>query len=214
MTADEAAALTRYLDRGGVVIALGPTALPGCVHSWKLPNRTEAEDFFTTVPDGVHVRTAPWVSQTEIPTTNAPISWQQPRPGLYYTPARPQEAEGLLELVRRFMKPMPIRLLQANGFLTTVMEDEAGYTLQLVAADYDVDINHELDEMRNHRSRVNLITKIEPLGTNHELMLQTGTAPTVYTPFCKGAAKVTMADGFCRITLPLGCAYALLRFEK
>jgi hypothetical protein len=173
MTDRELAAMERYLERGGVVIAMGPAAVPGCVHSWQLPTKVEAEAFFTSVPDGIHVRIAPWVSQTEIPTTNDPISWQQPRPGLYYTPARPREAEGLLALVQRFMRPMPIRLLQAEGFLTTVMEDEAGYTLQLVAADYDVDIDHKLDEMRVHRSRVNLITKIGPLGTDGQILVRT-----------------------------------------
>lgn len=214
MTKAETAALNRYLENGGVVLALGPTTLPGCVHSWKLPNRTDEADFFTTVPDGIHVRIAPWVTKTEIPATGDPIAWQQPRPGLYYTPARPREAAGLLELVRRFMKPMPIRLLQAEGFLSTLMEDESGYTLQLVAEDYDVDIDHKLDEMRNHRSRVNLITHIAPLGTDNTILLQTDAAPTVYTPFCDAAAETVTEADTCRITLPDGCAYALLRFEK
>ena len=112
------------------------------------------------------------------------------------------------------MNPMPIRLLQAEGFLTTVMEDDAGYTLQLVAADYDVEIDHKLDEIRNHRSRVNLITHIAPLGTADTILVHAPSAPTVYTPFCSGAATVSTEGDTCRISLPQGCAYALLRFTK
>ena len=214
MTDEELAAMERYLAKGGMVVAMGPTAVPGCKHSWVLPTKVEEEDFFTSVPDGIHVRVAPWVTKTEIGDGGDAKAWQNPEPGLFYSPARPENAEGLLELVERFMRPMPVKLLQSKGFLASTMEDETGYSLQLVAADYDVDINHELDEMRNHRSRVNLITKIAPAGTDGEILVRTEAAPTVYTPFCEGVAQVAMEGGICRVTLPDGCCYALLRFGK
>ena len=215
MTAAEQEAMERYLEKGGVVIAMGPTAVPGCRNSWKLPSRVETEDFFTTVPDGIHVQPPRWFTQTELPATADDPAWQQPRKGLYYSPARPRElADSLAELVSRFVKPLPIRLLQAKGFLTTVLEDEAGYTLQLVAADYDVDIDHGLDAMRVHRSRVNLITSIAPRDTGGEILLQAAMPPTVHTPFCEGKAQAVVQGGVCRITLPKNCAYALLRFPR
>ena len=212
MTQAEQAALERYLEKGGVVIALGPTALPHCENSWVLPNKIEAEDFFTTVPDGIHVRIAPWVSKTEIPATGDADSWQNPRPGLYYNPCRPREADtaALLALVRRFAKPLPLELLSAQGFLATVLEDETGYTLQLVAADYAVQINQELDAIRNHRSRVNLIQSIAPTGTGSLIKLRAHTKPRIFTPFCQGTAEVCQEG----IRLPENCAYALLRFDK
>ena len=214
MTDGEKAAMERYLAKGGTVIAMGPTAVAGCRHHWVLPTKAGDGEFFTAVPDGIHVQIAPWVTRTEIPDSGDSKAWQNPQPGLYYSPARPENAEGLLELVERFAAPMPVKLLQSKGFLASTMEDEKGYSLQLVAADYDVDIDHELDEMRNHRSRVNLITKIAPLDTDGEVLVRTHAAPEVYTPFCEGRAQVVMEGDTCRVTLPEGCFYALLRFEK
>ena len=182
-----------------------------------LPNRVDepAEAFFSSVPDGVHVRQPQWLTATTV-TAQHEDQWQQPRDGLYYNPCRPSQTDAgaLLALVERFAKPMPIKLLRSEGFLSTLMEDESGYTLQLVAEDYDVDIDHKLDEMRVHRSRVNLITHIAPLGTDGTVLVQSPSAPVVHTPFCDGAATVSTEGNTCRINLPQTCAYALLRFEK
>ena len=213
MTDLERSAMECYLESGGVVVAMGPTALENCQNNWVLPSRAEGENLFATVPDGVRVRQADWVTATEVCAQHEDI-WQQPGKNLYYNPRRPRDVGGLLELVRRFAAPMPIRVEKAEGYLCTVMEDEKGYTLQLVAEDYDVDIDHELDAMRVHRSRVNLVTKIEPLGTDGVILVRTDALPTVYTPFCEGEAEVTAEGGICRIQLPAGCGYALLRFEK
>ena len=217
MTDAEKAAMAQYLAAGGKVIALGPTAIDGCKHNWVLPNRVDepAEAFFSSVPDGVHVRQPQWLTATTV-TAQHEDHWQQPRDGLYYNPCRPSQTDAgaLLALVERFAKPMPIKLLRSEGFLSTLMEDESGYTLQLVAEDYDVDIDHKLDEMRVHRSRVNLITHIAPLGTDGTVLVQSPSAPVVHTPFCDGAATVSTEGNTCRISLPQTCAYALLRFEK
>ena len=215
MTQAEQAALERYLQKGGVVMALGPTALPDCKNSWRLPTRIESEDFFTTVPDGIHVRIAPWVKNTQVVHESETGAWQNPRKGLYYTAARPRDSQGLLQLVDRFIPLLPVRVLQADGFLSSLMEDEKGYTMQLVAADYDVDIDHKLDAMRVHRSRVNLITSIAPANTDETILIHSSTAPTVYTPFCEGNAEIRSVGDFGHfIQLPAHCAYALLRFEK
>ena len=140
--------------------------------------------------------------------------WQQPREGLLYHPCRPGEIdkESLLAQVRRLIKPMAVTVLEAKGYLSTILRDEAGITLQLVAADYDVDINHELDAMRVHRSRVNLLTHIAPAGVDGVISLKAAAAPIVYTPFSKGTSTVAMDGDRCTVTLPEGCAYALLRF--
>ena len=216
MTHEETAAMERYLSAGGQVIALGPTAIDGCIHSWVLPNRVnaKAEDFFSSVPDGIHVQKPAWFLKTQIPATGDPAVWQQPREGLLYHPQRPgdMDPDSLAEAVRRFIKPMPVTVLEAKGYLTTMLRDEKGISLQLVAEDYHVDIDHKLDEMRFHRSRVNLLTDIAPAGVDGNIRVQTDIVPTVYTPFSEGTAKVSVKDGGCHITLPQNCAYALLRF--
>ncbi len=214
MTQQEQQAMDRYLESGGIVVAMGPTALTDCKNTWNLPTKVETDEFFSSVPDGIHIRYAPWVTQNEIPDSGDAKAWQQPRKGLYYTPARPKDATGLLELVAQFAKPLPVQLQKAEGYLSTVMEDAKGYTLQLVAADYDVDINHELDEMRVHRSRVNLLTTIEPTGVDGEIVVKTRQPPVVYTPFHETSATVAQDGEHCTVKLPEGCYYALLRFEK
>lgn len=216
MTDAETAAMERYLAAGGTVLALGPTPIEGCVHTWQLPNRVDAspEDFFSTVPDGIHVRKPAWFLNTKIPAPQDPPVWQQPREGLLYHPARPGDMDknSLLEQVKQFLRPMPVTVLEARGYLSTMLRDEAGITLQLVAEDYDVDIDHELDAIRVHRSRVNLLTDIAPAGVDRAICVETDVAPTVYTPFSGEAAQVSMDGNRCHITLPENCAYALLRF--
>ncbi len=218
MTPEEIAAMERYLAAGGHVIVLGPTPIRGCRHSWRLPNRldVDAKAFFTTVPDGIHVRRPDWFKNTQVEPTQDPPVWQQPREGLLYLPQRPRDAEkvGLLEQVRKFMTPMPINILRAKGYLTTMLEDDDGITLQFVAEDHDVDIDHHLDAIRVHRSRVNLITSISPAGVDGVLVLETDKAPTVYTPFNEEPVQVTMESGLCTVTVPTSCSYVLLRIQK
>ena len=99
------------------------------------------------------------------------------------------------------------------------MTPDSMYTLSdtakdLLAKEFDTDIDHRLDEMRFHRSRVNYITKAEPIGVSRHLRLTAPTAPTVYLPLGEGEATVTAADGDYTLQLPEGTAYAILHFPK
>lgn len=217
MTEEEVAAMERYLASGGTVIVLGPTPIEGCVHSWQLPNQVNipGENFFTTVPDGIHIKKPDWFLNTKVTSPPDPSAWQQPRAGLLYHPCRPEDIdrESLLAQVRKLIKPMAVTVLEAKGYLTTMLQDETGITLQLVAEDYDVDINHELDAMRVHRSRVNLLTDITPVGVDGEICVEANTSPIVYTPFNGESARISGDGRHCHITLPENCGYALLRFS-
>lgn len=206
----------QYLKKGGKIVALGPCALAECKNAWQLPNRlnVEPKDFFTTVPDGIHVHAPDWVSKTEIAASGDPDQWSEPLPGLYYHPHRLGESnrERVLALCRRCMKEMPVKLLKNEGYLSSVQRSEDRIVVHLLAADYDVDINHELDKIRYHRSRVNLLTKIEPIGVDREILVETDRIPQVFLPFTEGVAEVKIKDGICMITLPERCSYALLSF--
>ena len=216
MTEEEKRSAERYLSSGGKIIALGPTAMDGCEHSWALPNRLDVapEEFFTSVPDGIHVKLPDWFRNTEIPSPADPDVWQNPRRGLYYHPHRlnAENQDGFLELVQRFVRSMPIEIEQAKGYMCTMLEDQQGITAQLLAEDYDVDIDHELDAMRTHRSRVNLLTTIEPAGVDGIIKVKSDQIPAVYTPFDEQQATVTVQGEYCTIKLPKGCCYAILRF--
>ena len=109
---------------------------------------------------------------------------------------------------------MPIEITSSEGYLITVFEDDAGITVHLLAEDYDTDIDHELDEMRFHRSRVNYVNKVEPIGVSRTVRLRATVAPTVYTPFREAETEIRRDGDETVLTLPEGTAYAILHFGK
>ena len=218
MTDAEIASMKAYLAAGGKVIATGPCAVPGCEHNWQLPNRLgEEHELFSHVPDGVHLKHPKWNGSMELPPCTDPDEWQEPMPGLFYHPHRISSGvniETVLELCRKHMKPMPIRVKGARGYLSTIFDAGDQYIVHFLAADYDVQINEELDKIRYHRSRVNLITHAEPIGIDCVVQLEAASAPVVYTPFCDEGSTVTLEDGLCTVHLPDKCSYAILQFDK
>ncbi|MBE6972749.1 MAG: hypothetical protein E7440_02570 [Ruminococcaceae bacterium] len=219
MTPEEQERLRRYLAAGGKVIVTGPTPLAGCVNSWNLPNRVEthAEQNFLTVPDGIRPVDSLWTTQTKLPECSDPDAWSEPEPGLFYHPHRISSGvnlDGVLERCRRYMKPMPVKVLEAKGYLSSIFEEGEKTTIHFMAEDYDVGIDHELDEMRTHRSRLNLINHVEPIGVSGVLRMEAELCPNVYTPFHSEPARVSLEDGICTVTLPDKCSYAIVQFES
>ena len=86
--------------------------------------------------------------------------------------------------------------------------------MHFLAADYDTDIDHELDEMRFHRSRVNFVNKVTPIGIDAKLEIKTELAGEVFLPFDDGQASVSYENDICRINLPEATSYAIIRFKK
>ena len=98
--------------------------------------------------------------------------------------------------------------------MITTFRGEDGLTLQLLAEDYDTDIDHHLDEIRYHRSRVNYINKVVPVGVSRSVVLRTAAVPKVYTPFNGEETAICLKDGVCTLTLPPDCAYVIIHFPK
>jgi len=217
MTPAELADMDAYLAAGGKVIATGPSA--AWDSGWKLPTRVElpAEECFLSVPDGIHPKEAAWIREMTLPPSSRPNAWTEVRPGLLCNPHRISDGnitEAFLALCRKDCKALPIAIRQAAGYLSAVYETDTQITVHFLAEDYDVDIDHELDAIRFHRSRVNYITKVEPIGIDCDLKIETDKLPEVYTPFSKEPAKIETDGSFCAVTLPEKCSYAILRFAK
>jgi len=212
--------MKRYLEAGGKVIVTGPSPLDGCPNTWKFPNVVEAdtEDLFMQMhPDGIRPRTAPWITRTVFADSNDPDVWYQPVDGLYYHPHRissNRNLEKVLEICRKSIRPLPVQTVRAKGYLTACYENEEQITVHFLAEDYDVDIDHELDRIRFHRSRLNLVNKVEPIGIDGILQLKSEIEPLVYTPFHEEMSKVEMKNGICTIELPEKCSYAIAQFKK
>lgn len=218
LTEDQLLAMRRYVAAGGKLLVTGPSAIPECKNDWVLPTRVDVSDpvdFFDTIANGVWHKSPEWVSQMKVPPISAPCRWEAVSEGILYNPHRVSDGQTeLVELCRRYIKPMPVKITQAQGYIITTFENEQGITVHLLAEDYDTDIDHHLDEIRFHRSRMNLVTKVEPIGISREVRLEADTQPKVYTPFNEESSDIRWEKGVCTVTLPEKTAYALLHFPK
>ena len=118
--------------------------------------------------------------------------------------------------MRQNLRPLPVTVEAVEGYLTTVHRAASGgYVLHLLAADYDTEIDRELDAIRFHRTRVNLITKVEPVNVGKLVVLEFAGDAAVYTPFNDEGARVEKSDnGRIAVTLPDKCAYAVIRLNE
>jgi hypothetical protein len=216
VTDREREGLRAYLAAGGKVLITGPCAPDLCPNSWKLQNHSTCApvDFFCYIRDGVWTQPADWTFEP-VPACPDTMEWQEVQPGLSYNPGRMCEVtDSVIQLCRTYASPMPVQILEAQGYYVTCFRDEAGITLHLLAADYDVDIDHHLDQIRFHRSRVNFVNKVEPMGVSGTVRFAVDGKAQVYTPFQTEGGRAEVADGVCTVTLPQGCAYALIRVEN
>ncbi len=219
MTDAERADMDRYLQNGGKVIAMGPCAYSACKNDWILPTHPTLDDpkeFFNTDSSRPQ-KLADWILYTALSPSQESKEWQTPASGLYYNPHRISDEEitdSFMELVNRFIQPLPVKVLSSEGYLVTMFESHEAITVHLLAEDYDTDIDHKLDEMRFHRSRVNFINKVEAIGVTDTLEISSDSVPTVYTPFEKESAQVEGKNGKIKIRLPHKTAYVILQFPK
>lgn len=219
MTEQEKEHLNTYLENGGIALVFGPSDLDGCDNGVAYPASPVVEDptkAFSGVPNGTRITLPDWMTGTEFPATALEPAWKEVRKGLFYNPGRISEGkitQPLLDLIKGYMKPMPIEILESTGYLTTVFEDEDAFVVRMLAADFDTDIDHALDEMRFHRSRVNYINYVQATGVTQEIKLKTDRAPEVFTPF-NAPATVEEKDGIATVKLPEKTSFILLRIAK
>ena len=220
MTESEKKDMQRYLGAGGKVIAVGPSDLAGCHNSWKIPAKPDiesADDFFDTIEYGVWHHDAKWVSEMELEDTDDSYEWISPTDGLLYQPHRIHEGnvgKELLELCHKLCRPLPVQITENDGYSVSAFQNESGVVVHLLAVEYDTDIDHHLDEIRFHRSRVNYVNKAEPVGVTQTIRGKGEALPLVYTPFNDApVAAIREGDGF-KVILPEKTAYVILHFPS
>ncbi|MBQ6352053.1 MAG: hypothetical protein IJJ28_02150, partial [Lentisphaeria bacterium] len=216
LTADETRKLRNFAAAGGKVLINGPSGVTEAHSPWRLPRRT-VKPFWQFAPGTAEV--GPGVMEWRAERIPEPdlsaAAWREILPGVWYDPARLPDAalaDTMLELVRKYMRPLPVTLRGADGYLTTVhRKDDGAYIVHLLAADFDTDIDHRLDGMRTHRSRVNLITKVEPINVAASFTVETDREVEVYTPFDDAGAKTVRSGREVTVELPDKCSYVILR---
>ena len=120
MTDAEKAAVQKYIDAGGKVIAVGPCCLEGCANGWNLPVRVgkpEGGFFSYVLPGEAWIQVPDWMKR-RLEAGGEPDIWSEPRPGLMYHPQRIGEKANnaeIIRLCRKHMKPMPVEVISAAG---------------------------------------------------------------------------------------------------
>ncbi len=219
MKDEEKCAMYKYVANGGKVVVSGPSPLEECKNEWKLiskPDIEKSEDFFDTIAYGVWHRHAEWILNTKLAESSEKCEWNEVADGIFYNPHRISDGkinEGFHNLCRSFAKKLPVEIKSSKGYLTTMFETDEGIIVHFLAEDYDVDIDHKLDEMRFHRSRMNYVNKVEPIGVDREITIRSDADIKVYTPFNEEATDVKHKDGIYTITLPEKTSYAIIKFS-
>ena len=218
VTNGEVEHLRKFAAAGGKVVMFGPSGFPGSESPWQLRNRI-GDDFWSVPPNwgGTYPHIPVWWQwQIEAPDLSG-ASWRELEPGIFYHPGRLPDGklgESILELVHRYLRPLPVDVKGADGYLTTIHQGAEGYIVHLLAKDYDTDIDHHLDEIRTHRTRVNLIIKVEPIEVSRKVQVNTNLAVEVFTPFNdEGAVLKREAEGHVSISLPDKCSYVIMHLH-
>lgn len=220
MTDAETAAMNRYLANGGKLLVLGPTPLSMCKNSWKLPTHPELQDpmdYFCGIRDGVWVTPAKWMVNVSLPQCQDADKWEAVGDGILYNPHRISEtnnAEFLINYCKKHAKKLPAEILESDGYLITLFEGENNTSIHFLAANYDTDIDHHLDEIRFHRSRVNFVNKVTPIDISDTIRLRAKGSLKVYIPFHEDKATVSQKDDVFEIELPSETAYAIIEIQN
>ena len=196
----------------------GPCGLPGANSPWSVRQKI-GDDFWKITPESInrYPQHLQW-TYDEIPTPDlSKAQWSELEPGLFHHPGRlPNDAlaKSLLQLVRQNLRPLPVQMEATNGYLTSFRKVSHGYVIHLLAKEYDTDIDHHLDEIRTHRSRVNIIVKAEPIDVSRIIRIHTTLSLDVFTPFQKEGASVSrFSKETLAISLPEKCPYAILHLH-
>ena len=217
LTDEESRKLRHFAAAGGKVLINGPSGFPEARSPWRLPNRP-AKPFWEFKPGTAEVGAGvmEWKSAKVAAPELSGAAWREIVPNIWYHPARLPDgelAETMLEFVRKFLRPLPVKLRGTDGYLAMMhrKDDDGACIVHLLAEDFDTDIDHRLDEIRTHRSRVNLITKVEPVNVPRSFIVETGLDVEVFTPFDDDGAATVRIGNSVRVDLPEKCPYVILR---
>lgn len=218
-TAAEMEKLQKFTASGGKVVACGACGIPGADSPWKFPNRISM-DFWQRPPNFRPLAPGSTWAWEFVPVERPDLSgaaWQELAPGVIYNPHSASDEEfqsELLEKIRPLCKPLPFVVSGHDGFYGFVRETDDSYIVQFLACDYDTDVDHELENMRQHRTRVNFIVKAEPLNTSRLVKLSAAKETVAYAPFNDEAPAVTAVNGGIEVKVPEKCVYMVLKVTK
>lgn len=212
LTDAEIAAMRSFVRSGGVILATGPLGFGEAADMWDIPMQSKKD-----------IWTPGWM-EGPVKGLECPAEWREMEKGIFWNPSRIQDDElsgDLLKKATDFIAPLPFKLIASKGFLMIphYNQNNDSYCLHFLSAEYDVEIDKELDRIRFHRSRVNLITKSIPTGTDGVIELESNFKVEAFSPLNKNAPKIEINTQFSnhspqiKIDLPQDCCYTIVRLK-
>jgi len=145
LTDKEQAAMDNYLASGGVILRFGPDNLTG------FPTRP-ANDFGSLK----------WLCGQTFDFYNPQDEWSEVQPGLWYDPSR--NPKNLFDMLRSKMKKV-LPDVTASGFAVAVRKN----SIHLLALEYDLKLNKELEAKWNQPDHARLIHRAIPKNCSKEI---------------------------------------------
>lgn len=138
LSEEETAAMKRYLASGGTILRFGP----------------DSPAFFPARPEK-DFESLKWLCGQTFDSYRPADEWHEPKPGLWYDPAR--EPRDLLTMLRTKMR-QDLPKVEADGFAVGIRKN----SIHLLALEYDLMIDEQLEAMRRQHSHVRLIREAKP----------------------------------------------------
>ena len=212
-------ALKLWLDSGKNVIANGPFGVFD-------ENAERAEKQFTD-DFGLHIELPEIVRAPKFPHD----TWEKREPArcvneekwhklagnFYWNPGRMQDMtdDSLFEILSGHFSEPDIKVTDGRGWHIRKFHDGKGrIILHVIAAEYELKLDEELEAKRAHINNNNIITGIMPKNTVSALnfrLMRDFSRIEFAAPLCQDkTASLTPAE-MLRVTVPKGCYYFILR---
>ena len=164
LTAEEQAAMDKYLASGGVILRYGPDDLTG----------------FPVCPEK-DFESLEWLRKQTFDFYDPADEWRELERGLWYNPARnPHDLPTVLRSKMRRDLPQ----VEASGFSVSVRKS----SIHLLAMEYDLEIDEKLEALRRQHSHVRLIREAKPKNCANEIRCSVP-VEKVYCPL-GGSARI------------------------
>ncbi len=216
MTDEEQKKMSDYIKNGGKVFALGYTSFPEVENCTDLPDRPDCapQDFYSKIRDNVWHKSAAWVTDTTFPYLKG--EWQTLNNGVEFNPHRASDEEFMPEFIGKLCAYLPkssVDVISQTGYFINRFGTNDNQIIHFLSSDFDTEIDENLDKIRFHRSRVNLITKVTPIGVSKKVEFESDLEPTVYLPITKGKANIERTGRKITVTLPENTSYFIVEFK-
>jgi hypothetical protein len=212
-------ALKRWLDSGKIIIANGPFGVFD-------ENAERVETQFTD-DFGLHLELPEIVREPKFPHD----TWEKYEPArcinekkwhklagnFYWNPVRMQDItdNSLFEILSMNFFESDIKATDGRGWYMRKFRDGKGrIILHVIAAEYELKLDEELESKRAHINNNNIITEIMPKNAvpvlNFKLIRDFSRIEFV-TPLCSDQTTSLIPVEMLSVTVPKGCYYFTLR---